>query len=68
MLMLSTDDLYVTGKIESRCTRKWSTQVLNYINAMNLYIKMLEQKIPEESYNPTLPLKASIYTKGKVGF
>jgi hypothetical protein len=29
---------------------------------------MLEQKTPEENYNPTLPLKASIYTKGKVGF
>ena len=32
-------DVYVTGKIEARRIRKWSTQILNYINAMNLYIK-----------------------------
>jgi hypothetical protein len=37
--MWSTDDIYVTDKIETRRTRKWSIQVLNYINAMNLYIK-----------------------------
>jgi hypothetical protein len=58
----------VTGKVEAGRIRKWSTQILNYINAMNLCIKKLEQKIPQENYNPTLPLKASIYTKSKVEF
>jgi hypothetical protein len=46
----------VTGKIEVRRIRKWSTQILNYINAMNLCIKNLDQKISEENDNPTLPL------------
>jgi hypothetical protein len=31
-------------------------------------LKKLERKIPEENFNPTLALKASIYTKGKEGF
>jgi hypothetical protein len=37
-------DLYVTGKTEDRHIRKWSTKILNYINAINLYSKKARTK------------------------
>ena len=39
-------DLYVTGKIEARHIRKWSRQILNHINAMNLYINPYPTAFP----------------------
>jgi hypothetical protein len=45
-------DLYVTSNIETRRIRKWSTQILNYINSIKLYSKKAGAKISRRKLYP----------------